>query len=78
MANIEKGFGGDGHKEGFKGFWVSFSRESESGVDGIAKGIPEKVESDHGKDDGYAWGKEPPEVEHKDFNVLGLAEHESP
>ena len=52
MANIEKGFGGNRHKEEFKGFWVSFSRESESWVDGIAEGIPKKVESDHGKDDG--------------------------
>ena len=52
MANIEKGFGGDGHEKWFKGCSVSFSRESESGVDGIAKGIPKKVESDHGKDDG--------------------------
>ena len=52
MANIEEGFGGDGHEEGVKGFWVLFSRESESGVDRIAKGIPKKVESDHGKDDG--------------------------
>ena len=52
MVNIEEGFGGDGHEEGVKGLWVSFSRESESGIDGIAKGIPKKVESDHGKDDG--------------------------
>jgi hypothetical protein len=52
VANIEKGFGGDGHEEGFKGFSVSFSRESESWVDGIAEGISKKVESDHGKDDG--------------------------
>lgn len=52
MANIEKGFGGNGHEEGVKGFWVSFSRESESRVDSIAKGIPKKVESDHGKDNG--------------------------
>ena len=52
MANIEEGFGGDWHEEGVKGFLGSFSREPESGVDGIAEGIPKKVESDHGKDDG--------------------------
>lgn len=52
MANIEEGFRGNGHEEGVKAFSVSFSREPESWVDGIAKGIPKKVESDHGKDDG--------------------------
>ena len=35
-----------------KGLRVLFSRETESGVDGIAKGIPKKVESYHGEDDG--------------------------